>query len=107
MLVPDGLSAPTNVIRLVRQVGDGSGPGANGSSIESDEYDESETGTEEEEYTEDTIENDEEGTETEVSIIEPVKYLTVRVIMEMDSLILDTRNESSQRGKIQEKYKAA
>ena len=69
VLVPDGLSAPANVIRLVRQVGDNSGPaGANGSSNESDEYDESETETEgEEEYTEDTVEDDdEEGVENEV-----------------------------------------
>ena len=69
VLVPDGLSAPANVIRLVRQVGDNSGPETNGSSNESDEYGESETETEEEEeYTEDTVEDDdEEGVENEVN----------------------------------------
>ena len=38
VLVPDGVSAPANVIRLVRQVEDDDyGPGTNGSSIENDE----------------------------------------------------------------------
>ena len=56
VLIPDRVSAPSNVIRLVRQVDDDYGPG-NGSSKE---YDESEAyqDNEGEEYEEDYDEND-------------------------------------------------
>ena len=56
VLIPDRVSAPSNVIRLVRQVDDDYGPG-NGSSKE---YEESEAyqDTEGEEYEEDYDEND-------------------------------------------------
>ena len=58
VLVPDGVSAPANVIRLVRQVDeDDSGPGTNGSSIENDESEAYEE-TDGEDYEEDYDEHD-------------------------------------------------
>ena len=58
VLIPDGVSAPANVIRLVRQVEDDDyGLGTNGSSIEDDESEAYEE-TDGEDYEEDYDEHD-------------------------------------------------
>ena len=70
VLLPEGVGAPMNVIRLVRQAGGGQSGNGNGSSSQendgSETYEESADGEEEEEYYE-TSEEDLDGEEVMVS----------------------------------------